>query len=176
MTEDVTPQLRCARCDIPLHHAQNGGFAIDGCADCGGAWLSTTAATTALAARGGTPYELALQLSRTTRPNPVFLAKEPHCPVCRGALARVDNLGVEVDVCREHGTWFDWGELLRLTKPEAATPIVHTSQAAMPGTYRFLELYQRLCVPLAALAGIAGVMPRSRRSPRTRKARAWPRA
>jgi Zn-finger nucleic acid-binding protein len=39
------------------------------------------------------------------------------CPSCGATLARagVGETGVEVDACSEHGTWFDAGEIARIT-------------------------------------------------------------
>jgi Zn-finger nucleic acid-binding protein len=36
---------------------------------------------------------------------------ERPCPVCKRLMVVERNQGVAVDVCREHGVWFDLGEL-----------------------------------------------------------------
>jgi Zn-finger nucleic acid-binding protein len=39
------------------------------------------------------------------------IAGERPCPVCKRLMVVERNQGVAVDVCREHGVWFDLGEL-----------------------------------------------------------------
>lgn len=58
---------------------------------------------------------------RSERPEPAFIAEQPiaylMCPLCAKHMNRANYgrySGVIVDVCHQHGTWFDAGELTRV--------------------------------------------------------------
>jgi Zn-finger nucleic acid-binding protein len=51
--------------------------------------------------------------------NSIAAVRYRHCPLCRQLMNRVNFSqcsGVVVDVCREHGTWFDRNELQRIVE------------------------------------------------------------
>jgi Zn-finger nucleic acid-binding protein len=110
----------CPRCAHALSAASGGSPALaDGryeCTACGGIFVDRAA--------------LERILARESRPNPAGPpphtaghgiaehAAEPvrylRCPVCQAVMNRVHfarHSGVVVNVCKEHGTWFDAGEL-----------------------------------------------------------------
>lgn len=75
-----------------------------GCAGCQGAWLSVAAARRLIEAPFGPLGEL-----------PVVHTKAPlRCPSCEQALERRRVAEVEIDVCAEHGVWFDHREVERV--------------------------------------------------------------
>jgi Zn-finger nucleic acid-binding protein len=160
MNQSEVTQKGCARCGAPLFAATDGGFALEGCGACGGAWLAPAAAAEALGKRGGPAFELAQRLVSNTKPNPAVLARQPTCPDCLEPLSRVHVDGVELDVCATHGTWFDRGELLRMTRPEAppVTMPVSVSRAAPQGSYPWLEAYRKAAVVLAGLSLVAAIL------------------
>jgi Zn-finger nucleic acid-binding protein len=93
----------CPRCgqrlieDAPLHT----------CAGCGGAWMTETRLDAALHAHGvagDAPPRRWLWWRR----------ERLRCPVCDAPLGLVVAGGVHIDRCKEHGLWFDAGELMRL--------------------------------------------------------------
>jgi Zn-finger nucleic acid-binding protein len=60
---------------------------------------------------------------------PLDQVKYVPCPLCHRTMNRVNFgkvSGVIVDVCREHGTWFDGGELTRVVSFAAAGGLAKT--------------------------------------------------
>ncbi len=106
------PRPCCPRCDGHLEKGAQGDLAFDVCERCGGVFVPP-ATMNAVAASEDTPTDL-----RAAIPDkPLQREQEVRylmCPQCaksmnRGVFARVS--GIIVDVCREHGVWFDAGEL-----------------------------------------------------------------
>lgn len=108
--------LRCPGCGNDMPQVRLGSVLLHECAKCGSTWLTpeTFAAVCrdrealgALAAAvGGTAQSL----------QPDFTAKIRYvrCPVCNKMLNRVNfghRSGVIVDVCKNHGVWFERDEL-----------------------------------------------------------------
>jgi Zn-finger nucleic acid-binding protein len=111
--------MKCPRCRTELGPDTVSGLAIHACAECGGVMMDLEtfdrAATTpdlredviarARALHGAA--RIAIDLRKV-----VYLS----CPECSGAMARKNFgrvSGALVDVCVEHGTWFDQGELAK---------------------------------------------------------------
>ncbi len=116
----------CPRCHKPLRvamgsNADLGSGAIHECVGCGG--LFVDARTLAeIVARESDPARrsgLLATLGPPVHARPGALEADVHylqCPVCHTYMNRQNfgkRSGVIVDVCREHGTWFDAGELTR---------------------------------------------------------------
>ena len=112
-----SPAKFCPRCKIPLGLILLGATQLDECSGCKGVWtdLETLnsirtnslklAEVDALAAPKNKPTQYVPEM------NPVRYLP---CPVCATLMNRLNFgkiSGVIVDVCREHGTWFDPGEL-----------------------------------------------------------------
>ncbi|MBX3129048.1 MAG: zf-TFIIB domain-containing protein [Polyangiaceae bacterium] len=120
-----SPGLFCPRCQTLLVVKTTPSGALHGCNRCGGVWVDretgqrvarslcehTLSATEALG--GG-------QLGAASA--------DPHqlsgvrCPVCLVPLSieRVTRANVEIDVCANHGSWFDRDELRRVARGLAA--------------------------------------------------------
>lgn len=105
----------CPRCNIPMRAKQIGEFSIIGCDKCGGVFV---------------PHDV-FEMMEEKRDSVVFAAIAPpksqapaglhesyvRCPVCKQLINRVNFArisGVIVDVCREHGIWFDGGEMEKI--------------------------------------------------------------
>jgi Zn-finger nucleic acid-binding protein len=108
----------CPDCGVPLFAARKEGYRIDGCGVCGGAWLDHPSAQRAFAERSLVPASLADEaaahaaaLGPPDRPG-------RDCPDCRTPLAvtRIPDARAFIDVCAEHGAWFDPTELRRVTE------------------------------------------------------------
>ena len=107
--------LSCPRCDVPLFEGKAEYTILHGCGRCGGIWLDNAASSrlvnavqpglTAMADRAAQAGKVEAD---TTRPG--------RCPLDRRDLERVTVKGVEVDVCKTHGTWFDAGEVRRVAE------------------------------------------------------------
>lgn len=109
-------RLSCPRCRTLLFAARKEGVRVDACGGCGGVWLATADARIMLDRKSTAPAELAhvaASHARTlaVRPGPIA------CLECGEEMARslVPDASVEIDACAVHGTWFDRGELERVT-------------------------------------------------------------
>lgn len=110
----------CPRCATTLHARLVGDIVIDECGSCMGLFLDHVAIKRVLADRqqaraeallGVLPNQVAPQL---VQPGQKMYVK---CPVCTTVMNRklfASGAGVIVDVCRDHGTFFDSGELPRV--------------------------------------------------------------
>lgn len=111
-SEPLNTQLSCPRCAAPLQVRKYAELDVDECDLCGGLFLS--------------PSMLDRIVREHDRPEGVRLAlpKRPYqretavqyvrCPRCDGTMNRRNFgrfSGVVVDICRDHGVWFDGGEL-----------------------------------------------------------------
>jgi Zn-finger nucleic acid-binding protein len=102
----------CPRCDLALYQGRTAAVTLLGCGECGGIWLDNTNAQRAVASIDAQVLELATRASSHAR-HEVDRSPPVRCAECRATLRRVKTtrLAVEVDVCAEHGTWFDRDEL-----------------------------------------------------------------
>lgn len=112
-TADAPQELRCPHCRKRLVGVVAHDVELIGCAGCGGIWIDNTNATKVLAKPEDIFAELAKRAGDGAR-NRSVRVQNPSCPVCTAVLDRVITKGIELDVCREHGTWFDAFELLSL--------------------------------------------------------------
>lgn len=122
-------EVRCPRCRKRLAGVLVEAVELDGCPGCGGIWIDNASANAILAA----PKPIFAELARRAAANataPGAGAERPTCACCPALLDRVEVRGVVLDVCGEHGTWFDAYELATLTEtlgaparaPRAARP------------------------------------------------------
>jgi Zn-finger nucleic acid-binding protein len=94
-----------------------GGDALNECPTCHGTWLDIDTFQTLTADPDRQTAVLAKL--RTRDPDPATHAVTLPCPRCRRPMQRHDYAGasgVHVDVCREHGIWFDRDELRRIVE------------------------------------------------------------
>lgn len=111
--EQVQPQnTACPRCGLPLYEGRANDVAMLGCGRCGGIWLTNDAAQRAVQTFDQAVIALADQASQRAAFN-VDLGSSVACPVCQKILVRTKSResGIWIDVCGEHGTWFDRYEL-----------------------------------------------------------------
>jgi Zn-finger nucleic acid-binding protein len=103
------PSLPCPRCNVGLFEGAAGGVSLWGCGSCGGVWLDNAGSFVVRSRIEQQLFELTDRAARAkkTSPDTTALAK---CPVDRKDLERVEVKGIQIDVCAEHGTWFDAGE------------------------------------------------------------------
>lgn len=108
----VRRSLACPRCGGALFARHYRDLDVDECDSCGGFMLSPRAIDRIVAAKDNATD---LRLALPARPQVAETAvRYIRCPGCskmmnRQAFGRIS--GVVVDVCREHGVWFDSGEL-----------------------------------------------------------------
>jgi Zn-finger nucleic acid-binding protein len=107
--------MQCPRCEVALFEGKAGAVVLFGCGTCGGVWLDN-GVTQALIER----VDMAL-LRMTDRAThaahaKVDVDKPAKCPIGGEVMTRVDVRGVVVDACSAHGTWFDAGEVRRVSQ------------------------------------------------------------
>jgi len=113
----------CPRCSRPLRAATGGAdeSSRDGtiyeCTGCGGLFVDKSSLER-IVARANDDARRSGRAAHEFPPPSVARPVEPvhyvKCPACKGVMNRVNfgrRSGVVVDVCRQHGTWFDAGEL-----------------------------------------------------------------
>ncbi|HTJ80899.1 MAG TPA: zf-TFIIB domain-containing protein [Polyangiaceae bacterium] len=133
----------CPGCRGALEQAEVPDGVITGCATCGGMWIDNRASQAAVraalspAARAfihqiGSSARTAPKEEAPYRDAPAPSARV--CPVCDGSLAtrKLPDPPVVVDVCLEHGTYFDRWELSQIAQraDERAWAAHHAAHAA----------------------------------------------
>jgi Zn-finger nucleic acid-binding protein len=107
--------LLCPGCEVPMLAGQIGNVTVHECERCFGLWLD--ASTFEQVCRDHESHAAVLGAARSadvaqaTALKPVRYVK---CPACRQLMHRMNFArcsGVVIDVCREHGSWFERGEL-----------------------------------------------------------------
>jgi Zn-finger nucleic acid-binding protein len=106
--------LMCPRCDTPL--VALGGAPVHLCRECAGVWFGK-------ARYQGVLDELSVGVRTLLAKRADVVAAEINhampvdCPACSTELTRrrVTDRSIEIDVCKEHGIWFDRGELNRVS-------------------------------------------------------------
>jgi len=107
----AAPSNACPRCgrnltEMPVHEA----VVLD-CAACGGCFLPT-AVVHALGRADG--HELRRAFPVRPRPAEPAAVRYLKCPLCERIMNRIDFAKpsrVIIDICSEHGSWFDVGEI-----------------------------------------------------------------
>jgi len=119
--EQGTRNKRCPRCAKPMSAVVIGNAELSECPKCLGLWATTEAVERICADReqellrlgraAAMPAQNAVELEKKIRYLP--------CPVCSKLMNRVNFArcsSVVVDVCKQHGTWFDRDELRRIVE------------------------------------------------------------
>jgi Zn-finger nucleic acid-binding protein len=111
----------CPRCGTALGERLSGRATLLACRDCGGVWLAPESARKVVEHVQGalTLIVLSERVAGSSK-TLVDRVKVALCPFDAEPLARVTVDGVEVDVCRVHGTWFDAGEVHRIANAYTA--------------------------------------------------------
>jgi len=110
---------RCPRCDQHLIGRLVSDVLLDECDGCGGVFVDAAALERILKERRQARADALLgaipraELAPPSGDGPVYV-KCPDCSTLMNRRAFARGAGVVVDVCRQHGTWFDAGELPRV--------------------------------------------------------------
>jgi Zn-finger nucleic acid-binding protein len=119
--EGTATQRVCPRCE--KHNLVGrlvGDVLLDECPECTGVFVDTCALDRILSERQQARADAILGRAGTpTDPSATFKQKGPmyvRCPDCENMMNRVNfaRSGVIVDVCKDHGTWFDAEELPKI--------------------------------------------------------------
>ena len=104
----------CPRCREGLEELAIGETTLHGCVKCDGLWLGVATFENICADRERQSAVLGFLENRTVRSNPLTKIAYVPCPDC-GQLMNRNNFakasGVIVDICKQHGVWFDADEL-----------------------------------------------------------------
>jgi Zn-finger nucleic acid-binding protein len=109
----AAPAPRCPRCNGSLGEAPLGDVMALGCGACGGVFLDR-ATTQLLGDPTSDGRHRRLAFPRGEAPPPEAEVRYLMCPTCQQRMNRqafLGGSGVVVDVCKDHGVWFDRGEL-----------------------------------------------------------------
>ncbi|MFQ5700503.1 MAG: zf-TFIIB domain-containing protein [Acidobacteriota bacterium] len=111
----------CAGCGASMTPRELDNTRFDECDHCGGLWLSPSAVSAmrsqAEARSRLRPFDLVPRRTRKDRSRPAVQYRK--CPVCSKYMNRANyahGSGVIVDVCKDHGSYFDPGELTSICR------------------------------------------------------------
>ena len=119
-TEDAKPEI-CPRCKLEMAAVVIGKSHLHECPRCEGIWVDGDTLRQICEDREeqsavlGTASPVAQQSSINLAEKITYIP----CPICHELMNRVNFArcsNVVVDVCREHGTWFDRDELRRIVE------------------------------------------------------------
>jgi Zn-finger nucleic acid-binding protein len=108
--------LWCPRCRAALQPFSLRSTPLRDCPKCGGVWSDALALERIRANQEEQAAVLGMAFTPATAGTVEEKVRYLPCPVCSGLMNRVNFArisGVVVDVCKEHGTWFDRDELRR---------------------------------------------------------------
>jgi Zn-finger nucleic acid-binding protein len=104
-----TSERACPVCRVALFAAEKDAYRIDACGSCGGSWMSHAHARKMIDSADKAPVELA-RMTEAVVPR-AGRQGDRLCPDCGKKLQEDTIEGIVVDVCGDHGTWFDPREL-----------------------------------------------------------------
>jgi len=115
VTADGAP---CPACAKPLARASVGEQAVQECLACGGLWLEREAFERLGASRERQGAVIGALPGAPAKAEPeIGSIQYRPCPVCSQRMNRVNyarRSGVVLDICKDHGLWFDRDELRRV--------------------------------------------------------------
>jgi Zn-finger nucleic acid-binding protein len=109
----VASELRCPHCRKRLVGVRAKDVELSGCGACGGIWIDNTNARRVL----DSPQAIFAELSQRAGDNAKKRVRGDGsltCAACPALLDEVVTHEIVLDVCGEHGTWFDAFELKEL--------------------------------------------------------------
>ena len=118
--------MKCPRCQSNLAPGRADTLTAHGCPRCAGVWLGKTALAVLVNGLNDDALAAFRKYSAQSRKQVDESVDNLACPRCQGVMTRqrVDFAWLDVDVCAEHGTWFDRGEIERISeavnRPETA--------------------------------------------------------
>lgn len=116
-TGEARPDAACPRCEQPLHARLVGDIVIDECRACHGVFLDRIAVERVVTDRRQARADALLGALGKPEVAPQTGRLYIKCPTCTKLMNRRQfalGAGIVVDVCRDHGTFFDAGELPRI--------------------------------------------------------------
>lgn len=116
---DAAPEL-CPHCKVNMDAVVIGKSHVRECSKCEGIWVDAESLREICEDREEQAVVLGMA-SHVPEPESLDIAKVQYlpCPVCKELMNRVNFANcshVVVDVCREHGTWFDHDDLRHIVE------------------------------------------------------------
>ena len=114
--------LKCPRCSLDMSSVMIGDAPVRECNRCEGLWLDTIVFQLICADREHQSIVLGDALATAEHHTSIAHDEQVRyvpCPHCRQLMNRINFAncsGVVVDVCKQHGTWFDRDELRQIVE------------------------------------------------------------
>lgn len=120
MSEPVT--LTCPHCRASLSHEDDWPDVVAACKSCGGVWLDNSATRSLLENADPAMVELSRSVSDSAPAPSADTGAHRPCAKCSHpmVMTAISGTDVQVDLCSEHGTWFDRNELEHLAQALSA--------------------------------------------------------
>lgn len=109
----------CPRCRGALEKLEIGETALLGCGKCDGLWIAPTTFEDICADAEKRSAVLGFFEKREKRPPTLTKVNYVPCPTCSQLMNRSNfarSSGVIIDICKQHGVWFDADELPTIVK------------------------------------------------------------
>lgn len=109
----------CPRCSRDLEKLEIGETSLLGCGTCDGLWIATTTFEDICADAEKRSAVLGFFDKREKRPQTLTKVNYVPCPTCSQLMNRNNfarTSGVIIDICKQHGVWFDADELPTIVK------------------------------------------------------------
>ncbi len=146
----------CPRCRTPLTPARDATVTAFGCAACGGAWLQLQETNRLHKVMNDAAWQATDVIAKQATASP-DLQEKLQCPNCSRTMKRRQHKAsrISLDVCAEHGTWFDAGELREVARSEAIQRAYGRHKATKPARAKGFEISEEL--EEAAIDVVAGI-------------------
>jgi Zn-finger nucleic acid-binding protein len=113
-TKDARNLGECPRCRIKLHRLQIAETILRECEKCDGLWADVETFENVCANRESQSAVLSFTGNKTFSNKPSAKVNYVPCPDCKQLMNRSNFArasGVIIDICKQHGVWFDAEEL-----------------------------------------------------------------
>jgi Zn-finger nucleic acid-binding protein len=129
------PKGGCPRCYAPLRPGTFDGHDLQVCEACGGLFLDNALSRSAIEGLDRALARFAFERDSKHAGPPIRDTMTLQCPTCARDLERTHVAAAlcAVDACAQHGTWFDTGELLAVSRALRSTnPRAYARMAQAP--------------------------------------------
>lgn len=117
LVKDVDESSECPRCRLRLEKLQIGDAILCQCLKCDGFWADVETFENVCADREKHSAVLGFIATRERAANPLSKISYVPCPTCKQLMNRSNFArasGVIIDICKQHGVWFDADELPKI--------------------------------------------------------------
>lgn len=146
-------ELRCPRCRKRLFTATVKDVELSACGGCGGIWIGNESARRVLADPEPIFAEMATRAGNNAQAR-ATQAEERICPACPAVLDKSRVHGIELDVCPDHGTWFDAYELAMLVRVLTGQQVWQQQTNAPARTVQCARCHQPLAADVANVTDV----------------------